>query len=348
MTTVRLILLSSGEDDMKILSVQGAPKRSPACILVVPGADVLGREIAAAGSTPAQRRATALSQLAADLAAPAAQLTCAIGSGRNGQTAFVASRKQVEGWRDRATRAGQAPDLILPDYALLPRPSAGVACVAHRDDSIVRTARAGFACQPDLLGALTNGLQIEEVDFERAAVAAVRSGAVMESPDLLGALREAAASRSRYLPALTAGAAAAALVVASVVPWVDAIRINAETSALHAKTAEIARAALPDARRIVDPLAQLREAARPHLGSETLLQTSAGLLEGLSLAPNVKLSRLELGEDGAVRASLSTPDLIQLQPLRDHLSSLGLRATETPGNSSPNQQNVELLLTGAS
>lgn len=346
MRTVQVVLLPPAGGELRVVTVPNAPSRSPRCIAVVPGADVLGREVAIAGATPAQRQAATLAGLAASLAAPASQLTCVMGKERQAAVAFVAAHDRIEGWRKMAASAGFAPDTMLPDYALLTRPAAGVAHVADRGDAVVRTSQGGFACQPDLLPVLTEGLQRVEVDFEAALTSAVRAGLAGEAPNLLAAQRATALTKQTRFPVLAVGVAAA-FALACAVPWIDAYRLGAEAAALRAQTVELARNALPNARRIVDPLAQLREAAAPKQHAEQLLDQSAGLLEGLAISPNVRMSRLELGGDGVVRASLSTPDLIQLQPLRDYLAKAGLRATETPKASSANQLNVELQVATA-
>lgn len=348
MTTVRLILLPSNGQKAKILSVQGAPKRSPRCIAVAPGVEVMGREIRASGTTPAQRKAAAFSQLSGDLAAPPSETAYAVGAGREESFMLVAARKKVATWQSAAAETGLAPDAIIPDFALLPKPAGDTAHLADRGDAVVRTAQAGFACQPDLLRLMTNGLQIVELDFEKTIVNAVRSGAAADAPNLLTGLRAGARETGKVLPVLAACAAGIALTLAAATPWIESIRFDAETRALHAEAIEVARTVLPDARRIVDPLTQLREAALPQQKSNALLQQAAGLLEGLARTPGVRLSRLELGADGMVHANLSTPDLVQLQPLRDHLSSLGLRSTETPKDGGVNSQNVDLLLMEAS
>lgn len=349
MKPVQVAFIPQPGGEWRVLTVHGAPANAPRCILVAPGADVLAREVDAAGATPAQSRAAALAALAPQLASAPDRNACAVGAMRGGrQLAFLVLRERIYAWIDTARKAGLDAEAIVPDFALLPRPAAGVAHLAGRDDAVVRTHTGGFTCQRELLTALAGDLKLVEVDLEQSAIDTVRSGALNQAPDLLSAIRvKAPRSSARGQTWSISAAAAAALVVAAVTPWITTMRANGETSRLRTEAVAVARTALPDARQIVDPLAQLREAAMPQRRSETSLTHAAGLLEGLARAPSVRLSRLELGEDGAVRASLSAAYLSQLQPLRDYITSLGLGHTETPGTSSPNHLTIDLVVTGA-
>ncbi len=350
MRTVQLALLPEAGGEWRTLTVQNAPAASPRCVLIVPGSEVLAREVDVSGATLAQSRAAALAMLAPELASTAAGNICSVDAARDGkQMAFIVSRDRIDAWLETARKAGLSPDAILPDFALLQKPEAGAAHVADRGDVVVRTPTAGFACQRDLLAVLAQDLHLIEVDFEQCAIAATRSGWTASSANLLSGIRasQTTLGESRA-PVWTLVAAAAALMVAAVAPWVSTIRLGGETGRIRSETAALARAALPGARQIVDPLAQLREATLPARRAEASLTSAAGLLEGLARAPSVQLSRLEITEDGAVHASLTAADLGQLQPLRDHLASLGLGSTETPGASRPNHLSIELIVTRTS
>ncbi|MDP3492653.1 MAG: type II secretion system protein GspL [Hyphomonadaceae bacterium] len=348
MKTVQLAFMPRDGEDWRVVSCARASVRSARCILVVPGHHVLAREIAAMGATPAQSRAAALASLAPELAGPAEQHICSLGTARVGRhLALVASRSSIDAWLEAARKAGLEPDFILPDFALLPAPAAGEARIAQRDDVIVRTPSGGFACQPDLFSSLIGSLHPVQVDFELSAIDAVRSGAIDDLPNLKIATRRGGAAPASRGLAIAASAAAAALVVASATPWLTTIRLGAATSELRAQSSAVAREALPNAKQIVDPLAQLREAMLPQLQATNGLGNATGILEGLAKSPNVQLSRLELSGDGGARASVSVADASQLQPLRDHLASLGLRSTETPGASRPNHLTIDLSVSNA-
>lgn len=349
MKPVQLVFVSDGDEAWRIVPVAGAPARSPQCVLVVPGADVLAREVEISGATPAQSRAAALATLAPDLAAPADQLICGLGPAGAGRwIALVASRARAEAWLSSARVRGFAPDTILPDYMLLPVPDHGDAHVAATgEDVVVRAGWTGFSCQRDLAEQLVRALTPVTMDLEQAAVNAVRSGAIARAPDLLPGI----SATNRKSPAGSMvwplAAAAAALVIATAAPWVSASRINGATADLRKQGEEVARAALPNASRIVDASAQLREATLPRERTGLALEYATGVLEGLTLTSGVNLSRLEFSGDGVMHASLSAADLSQLQPLRDRISQLGLRSTETPGESSANTLSVDFAVTRA-
>jgi len=349
MKPVQLVFFPTGEEGWRVMPVAGAPARSPRCILVVPGADVLARNIEISGATPAQSRAAALATLAQDLAAPADQLVCGLGAGEAGRRiVFVASRARLDAWLGAAKVRGFMPDIILPDFALLPIPQAGEAHVAARgEDHVVRTGQTGFTCQPDLAEGLMGSLTPATIDLEPAAILVVQRGAIASAPDLLaGMARRASKALSRSL-LWPAAAAAAALVIATAAPWISASRINAATTGLRKEGEAVARAALPNASRIVDARAQLREAAFPRERTGMALEYATGILEGLGRTSGVQLSRLEFSVDGVMHANLSAADLSQLQPLRDHISQLGLRGSETPGESRANSILVDFAVTAA-
>ena len=349
MKPVQLVFVSDDDGALRTVSVAGAPARSPRCVLVVPGAHVLAREIDVAGATAAQSRAAALATLAPDLATPADQLACSLGLPNGGRrVALVASRVQVDTWLSAARARGLAPDAVLPDFMLLPVPEPGHANIAtNGEDVVARTGPAGFACQRELAEQLTKKLRHDTVDLEQAAVSAVRRGAVASAPNLLYGIPSAARKTSTRSMIWPVAAAAAALVVATAAPWVSATRINGATSDLRRQGDDVARAALPDASRIVDAKAQLREASLPHERTVGALNYATSILEGLARTSGVQLSRLELGADGVMHASLSAADLSQLQPLRDHIAQLGLRSAETPGESRPNGLSIDFTVTDA-
>jgi general secretion pathway protein L len=345
MKPVQLVFVSDDEA-WRTVSVSGASARSPRCILVVQGAHVLAREIDVAGATPAQSQAAALATLAPELAAPADQLTCALGAPAGGRRiALIASRARIDAWLNAAKARRLAPDAVLPDFMLLPVPNAGQANVAaHGEDIVVRTISSGFSCQRDLAEQLLTTLARVTVDLDQSAISAVRRGATMRAPNLLTGMSRAirkTPARSLLLPA---AAAFAALAVATAAPWISALRINGATAGLRSEGEAVARAALPVASRIVDARAQLREAALPHERTGKALNHATGILEGLARTSGVQLSRLEMRDDGVLHASLSAADLSQLQPLRDHIAQLGLYSAETPGESSPNSLSVDFAV----
>lgn len=349
MKPVQLVLVPDNEDPWQTLSVAGAPARSPRCVLVVPGAHVLAREIDVAGATPAQSRAAALATLAPELAAPADQLTCALGTPSGGRRiVLVASRARIDAWLSSAKAQGLAPDAILPDFMLLPVPEPGQAHIAARgEDVVVRSASSAFTCQRELAERLVTNLTLMTIDLEQAAANALRRGMIANAPNLLDGISRTTRKAPARAMIWPVAAAAAALVAATAAPWISAARINGATAELRNEGDAVARAALPDASRIVDARAQLREAALPHERTQKALTHATGILEGLAQTSGVQLSRLELGPDGAMHASLAASDLSQLQPLRDHIARLGLRSAETPGDSRPNSLSVDFAVTDA-
>ena len=210
----------------------------------------------------------------------------------------------------RGAKAGLGRGIVAPDavFPVLPLPN---------------SPRSG-AAEPAMVLALTR----QESEFNHRAISSADARGLMQMIP-------------RYAQA------EARMVGATAAPWVSATRINGATSDLRRQGDDVARAALPDASRIVDAKAQLREASLPHERTVGALNHATSILEGLARTSGVQLSRLELGADGVMHASLSAADLSQLQPLRDHIAQLGLRSAETPGESRPNSLSINFTVTDA-
>jgi type II secretory pathway component PulL len=174
----------------------------------------------------------------------------------------------------------------------------------------------------------------------------VRAGAAPSAPNLAIAMptRAPAAGGATFLRAGIA--AAAALLVFAVAPWVEVFRLDASTASLRREAEAIARTALPQGTRIVNPVAQLREAAFPMQRLESQINLTAGLYEGLARSPGVELGRIQADEEGAILADLTTSDAKLLQPLRDHLAAEGVSLEEVPGAGAPNRLVFSITLRG--
>ncbi|MEY4785613.1 MAG: hypothetical protein RIR41_3548, partial [Pseudomonadota bacterium] len=108
MKTVQLILPPASDGDVwRTSSVQTSAARSPARILLVPGALVMARSVESLGRTDAQARAATLSRLAPDMAMPASDCVCAL-SPVQGDTrmAHVMARAALDALVDRAKANG--------------------------------------------------------------------------------------------------------------------------------------------------------------------------------------------------------------------------------------------------
>jgi type II secretion system protein L len=318
--------------------------RGPSRILLAPGSLVLAREVDHVGRTEAQARSATLAALAPELAMPADACVCALTPARGDKRmAFVISREALDRLTSDARANGFAPDAVVPNFALLPAPEGEDAVVAQGPEAIVRLRDGGFSCQPDLLPLLLGARLQRHVDFDEAARTCVASGRHVALPNLLQTAPSSPAPGSRRMPALAIASLAAALAIFAALPWIDAYRLNSATAALRRETEQVARAALPNAQRIVNPIAQLREARMPAALAAGGLDHAAILLEGLARAPGVSVTRLDV-TDGQVRAHVDVASTSLLQPLRDHVAASGLQLVETPGISQPNSIPVDLEL----
>lgn len=333
-------------DGWRTLSAM-ASLRGPSRLLVLPGALVLARDVSPAGRTEAQARAAALAALAPELAMQPDTCVCALGPPRDGKRlAFVVARDVLDRNVSVAKSKGFAPDAILPDYALLPEPLGSEAVVATGVECAVRLPGAGFGCSPELLPVLLGDYPQRTVDFDSTARATIAGAGFASLPTLEAASGAAARADRSALPALAIASLAAALAIYATLPWIEVAQLNAATAELRRETERVARAALPEAQRIVNPLAQLREARMPAASAAAGLEQAATLLEGLSRSPGVSIARLEL-VDGAMHAQVGVSSTSLLQPMRDHAAASGYQLVETPGPSQPNSIPVDLQLATA-
>lgn len=344
MKPVQLILAPIADEGWRTLDVETTSTRWPRRILVIPGALVLAREVEAQGRTEAQAKATALAALAPDLAMPADTTICALGSQANGKRiAYVAARAVIASLLTSARARDYAPEAVTPDYALLPLPSTGGATVVMATDCIVRTANSGFACQPDMLDIMLGELQPNAVTFVEAASRLAQNGA--SPPNLMPAARTTKRSTGLRAPWLAGAAVVVAFSAFCALPWVETNQLNASTETLRREIVATAKVALPEGARVVNALAQLREASMPKAQATDTLDRATVMIEGLARSSGVAVARLELDAD-AVRAHVGVSSTSLLQPLRDHVIAHGLQLVETPGLSQPNSIPVQLELVG--
>jgi type II secretory pathway component PulL len=307
----------------------------------------MARIVESLGRTDAQARAATLSRLAPDMAMPASECVCALAPVQGDtRMAHVMARRALEALIERAKANGHAPEAVIADFALLPAPEAGGAIIAQHGDCLVRTETSAFACERDLLPMLLGERQVQEVDFESAAAAFIRQGRHLAVPNLFVAGGATKTSAPQVMPIAAAMAAAAALTIFAALPWIEAGQLNAATAHLRAEAETVARMALPSAQRIVNPLAQLREAGLPRARAAAGLENAVTVVEGLARSPGVAIARLSFDGE-AVTAHVGVPNTSLLQPMRDHVAASGLQLVETPGLSEPNSIPVELTVTAA-
>lgn len=343
MKPVQLILAPVADEGWRTLDVETAPARWPRRILVIPGALVLAREVEAQGRTEAQAKAAALAALTRHLASAADANICALGPPLNGKrTAYIAARAVIASLLTSARARGYAPDAVTPDFALLPSPSSGGATVVMSSDCLVRTTSGGFACQPDMLDLMLEGLEPNIVTFEAAISQRARDKGE-PPPDLTPAAGNAERQPVSHALRIACGAAVAALTVFCTLPWIEAHQLDASTEMLRQEILTTAQKALPEGTRVVNALGQLREFDMPRSQAADALDQATVMIEGLARSPGVAVARLELDTD-TVRAHVGVSSTSLLQPLRDHIASHGLQLVETPGLSQPNNIPVQLEL----
>jgi general secretion pathway protein L len=346
MSLIHLHVLPQGAGAWRDLTVSAPGAGPDKHVLVVPGVDVLAHELDPPGRTARQTSAAALQLLAERLAAPIDECMAAAAPGAGPRFVLAASRRRVDEWIEAAHARGLQPDLVVPDYLLLQPPPTGVRMARLEDgDVVMRGAGLACACEASLAGMLAGDAPIEWVDFDRAAAETAKSGELERCADLRPAApSEATPAGAGLRRVLSAGLAAAALFAAA--PWVLAIRADSAARSLRQEARETAQSALPQAARIVDPRAQLKETLARYEGGRDQIRSAHALIAGLAGAPQVQIHRLETSLTD-VRAQLSAAQVEDLAPLREHLAGFGLTLVETPGLQSEGRVAFDVQLVAA-
>lgn len=347
MNTIRLGVLPTHNEPLRERAIPTTATGAPGRILVVPGRDVTARWLAVSGATPAQQRAAALAAMTPSLGASPDSVIVALGPIQDGRAMVcIASRDRAAEWLAAARAQGFAPTAIIPDFALVIPPIAGEVKAARRKDSwVMRGEDIAFDCPDALAELLVGGRKAVETDFDTELAAFIQGGRLATAPDFSRALAASAQTPRPGFPVRRlAILATAALALAIAAPWVKAVRSDAAAAAMRREAVEIARAALPEASRIVDPGAQLRAELAPWQNDRLLYALLSHTLDGVAAAPGATLQRIEADPASGLSARLSVTKADDLAPLRTRLATARLAATETFGADQGGLQDVDILV----
>jgi type II secretory pathway component PulL len=351
MSLLRFAFIGPGGIVRRLDAEAGGAARRLRRVLVVPGSDVSAAWIEAAGSTPAQRRAAALAELGPRLALAPADAAVALGprgAGGGRQLVCVAARAQLAGWLASARAAGFDPELVTPDFALIAAPPPGEARIARDGgDVIVRGHELAFRSQAELAPMLLAGASLAETDLYAEASRAARTGLVAAAPDFAAAASGAASPRLVGAAVRGAAALVVALAIAAATPWIDVARLNHAAAEQRRAQIELARAALPGAERIVDPRAQLAQAALDLDAGSAGVQLLERAVGAIAAAPTAIVDRatVDAARGVVIEARVLAPE--DLDGLRALAAAESLALRETLGLTEEGRTAVQIDIEAA-
>jgi len=275
----------------------GAPGDAASVVLIVPGEDVLLREVELPARSLAQARAALPWLLEDDMAAAPESQHVALSQPDDAgkRLAIAASRERMDAWTAALAAAGLTADCIAPDFALLDAAPEQAVIVAGPNRVLFGLGGAtGGACEAELAARLLPALladsacrRVELYGGDERLAGALTAAAerhrlpALSAADLLARMADSVArhddKQGGRLPDLAQGPYAprraralsrgrlkrlAALAVALLVAHVASVILEARQFADLAAAAEqrmetVFRQAAPEGSRLVNPRAQL-------------------------------------------------------------------------------------------
>lgn len=326
-------------------------------ILLVPGADVS----LMLAEVPARNRRTAVAAipwaLEDRLIDEVENLHFAVGtrSADNRWPVAAMSRSVVDELLAECTEIGLEPQVLLPEPLALPMPRDDTWVVLEEAEQVtVRTGGDnGFACEPEMLSVVLGGIDPpgELVRYRTPDApanpwpepfdAVVGRSERIDCPEPLTVLSEAWSPRinllqgpyatgSRYMRhlrqwMLPAGLAAGVVALALVHVTIEHFnRIERETL-LRAQVETIYKETFPDARRVVDPRAQMEgriETLQGRGDGDGFVEAVGRLAQPLANRDDIRLTELEWRE-GTLDLALRTSRLELLDRVQNELQQAG-------------------------
>lgn len=313
----------------------GEPAVPARTVLAVPGTAVAFHELEIAARTEAQASAAARALLDGRLAAAggAQHVATAPASSPGRRSVLVADAARMTAWMDQAAALGLDPDVIVPDYALLPEPSeidAPATAVNFGDRTAVRGAGRAFAVEDDLVETLLDGRETRRVTEDAPLERLLARGALttpwnLRSGPYAKGVKPPVSWRDARLPAvLFALLLTTPLMFLGAETLRDRLAVGDTEAEVSALAAELAPRAAPGA----DPLAGLRDAAAAARRRSGFTPALAALFEGMKAVEGAELVALTYGGDGALRATVAHPNFADLETLRAAAARAGLQLRE--------------------
>ena len=261
----------------------------------------------------------------------------------------VVGADRMTAWIAQAQAAGFDPDALVPETLLLEPPAEGLVTTESGPLLLARGSRQAFAAEPELVALLGDNAPLTPITAEEVEA---RLGVVLARWPLdlrVGLFKKRRRWRIDWpLVRRLAMLAAACFLVNALIQLTLIARYNADAERAEARTAAIARAALPRATRVRDPQAQLAERLSTLRGGGVgLTATLGGLFEALRTAPNVEVQALQFDPSGTLRVTLSAVSGGDITQVGAALAARGLVAQAGDTRAAGGRQVVEYRITGS-
>lgn len=312
-----------------VLSVAGPRPLKMTTVAVAPGADVLVRWLDLPAGSSAQQRTAALWKLADELATSPDRLVVALGPTAPAgapRLAAVATRGQIDVWRDYLEGLGVTADVLLPDsLAVAPPEDDGLSAVVFGPAVALRGRSFAATVQPDLVDLIAEGRPIHAVENADDVQAGLIAAAL--APPLNLDVRDPAVGARSWRRALVLAAAVAASPLMLIVA--EAARDSYVADQREAQARELVVRA--DRTLATDPDAAQtfieRAANAPPPGGP--VAASAALYAALEKIPNAELDILVADPGQGVKATVSHSDFGDMRQADASLRNHGMMLEET-------------------
>lgn len=345
-------VVDRGEGFASIPLPDADPEVAETVVGIVPGPDVAIHWVDLPDLAEAQAAAAARLMASEVSAERLDNLHVALSARRDGEDERimgVVGADRMAAWIAEGQAAGFDPDALVPETLLLEPPSEGLVTTESGPLLLARGRRQAFAVEPELLPLLGDGARLTPITADEVEA---RLGAVLASWPLdlrVGAFKKRRRWRIDWpLVRRLALLAAACFLVNALIQLTLIARYNEDADRAEARTAAVARTALPRNTRIRDPQAQLAERLSTLRGGGIgLTATLGGLFEALRTAPNVEVQALQFDPSGTLRVTLSAVSGGDLGLIGTALAARGLVAEPGDIRAAGGRQIVEYRITGA-
>lgn len=345
--SIHLVLLSSDRSDPSVCLVLDVNGRileqrmllaasTPAAaaanirmVVAVPGEGVRTSFLNLPLRRPIQARAAALLLLDGELAGDA-PAHLALGEPDGRRLACIASPDQMDAWLAQCATMGFSPDVLIPDYLLLPARGGTDACVvlASGERRLVRGPGLAFSAEaavadlvlaehpraPTLAGAealalLAKGALDPVIDLQQAAFGRRRA----DDPD---------ARRVRRLRTLAVLLLASPLILVAA----EALRLELSGRLLHHRSQALAVELTGSHAAHLDPVAAVDASLARLQGGGGFYGLTRALMQSVNAQPGVRLEAIEYG-GLQLQADLAHVDPGAARAVADALQASGTKAS---------------------
>ena len=339
MTPIRLIILPTsaeascrqilfGPDDQVIEDTRleyGGPWLDGApVVLAAPGQDILFRRLNLPTGSRAQAQAAAALTMEAETASERDTLFVAVGSpevdGLSPVCAVEVTR--LRAWTEVARALGVEPDVVLPDYLLVPDSDDTVHTMEFADRTAVRGQGLALSGERSLIPLLLDGRTAMALSWSPERLSAIARAC--RHPVLNLKPAPARPALDRRLVALTASLAVAVLLSPLFINIGIASRDDRAAERDQARAVALARGVLGSGTAIDDPAGQLRARRLALSSGGDFAHSAAGLFAAVEAVEDARLESLLYDPSGVMRATISYGDYSAVQALIEAATSQGL------------------------